>query len=293
MYYDYEIIGSEDKPKKVVIKIALSDFFDYYKKITKDGKTITPETLQDLEEYFFLNNYGDNYDYITAKQIDEAKPEAINYLLTLPEKYTKKEIAIFDDILTGDIRQALSEAYNQSYQDEYLAKYRKLLQEYIDEDLEDCFKDKVNYKLLDRIDDKDFDFEAKSLCLEVNLADIRRVMAEDDYNDDEVIESFLDYHYYNSSKSFDPKFVDYYGTLGNMDDWMLYFKDYNEIEHTINIHRINEAGKIDNLEAAALNLKPEIDSIADYIDTYIKKEPARTKITRQIEALKSIIKNAV
>jgi hypothetical protein len=72
-----------------------------------------------------------------------------------------------------------------------------------------------------------------------------------------------------------------------------HFKDYNDIEAEIDAYRLDEASKIDNQERASLELKPSLEVINSYIDKYISSEPAKTKIKRQIGALKSIIKNAL
>ena len=37
----------------------------------------------------------------------------------------------------------------------------------------------------------------------------------------------------NSASSINYEYIDYYGTLGDSDEWLEYFKDYNEIEDEI------------------------------------------------------------
>jgi hypothetical protein len=80
------------------------------------------------------------------------------------------------------------------------------------------------------------------------------------------------------------KFIDY---IQDQAEQILYTLQEDEAERLK-----DEAAKVNNFERASLELKPKIEALTSYIDKYITKEPEKTKIIRQIKALKSVIKNA-
>jgi len=120
----------------------------------------------------------------------------------------------------------------------------------------------------------------------------------DDYNyndmltDNDIIES-IENCILEQVMPINTEYIDYYGSLGSFDNWLDCFKDYNEIESTITKYRQDEKDKINNFESLLINNLPSITSINNYIDTYINQEPQKTKLKRQVNALKSLLKNAV
>lgn len=252
------------------------------------------DNLQSKEEELW-ESYNSFYEYITDDQIDEAKDEAIEYLKS--KGFTDDEIESHAETLETDLRRALADTYNSNYQNEWFKKYRKMTQENIYESITEVFDGA--YKLLDDIADDDFFREradADHLRLEISKKEIKDWLKKN-YPDDAKQKDYIDLFVsscldYIDAKEINIEYVDYYGTMGSTDGWIDYFKDYNDIESEIENFRKDEQDKIDNLERASLELKPKIEAISKYVNQYITQEPAKTKITRQIGALKSIIKNA-
>ncbi len=215
--------------------------------------------------------------------------------------YTAEEIDLFKEQLEDDIERAKADAFDDNYRKQWFEKYLKLTQEHIIDDLDDAL-DGIDYKLIDQLDADDYfkeRAEADHLKLEISKANIKQWLKDNDPENDaekqpeSYIDYFADYALDFDQKEIDLEYVDYYGTLGDFDGWLEYFTDYNEITGLIDTYRLDEASKINNLERASLEAKPHLEAIDQYIAKYIDQEPAKTKITRQIKALKSIIKNAV
>lgn len=252
------------------------------------------DNLQSKEEELF-ESHNSFYEYISDDNINEAKDEAIKYLKS--EGFTDEEIESHAETFKTDLRRALADAYDSNYQDEWFKKYREITQDSIINSITDQFNGA--FTLLDDITDADYfreRAESKFLRLEISKKEIKEWLKKNYPNDakqkdyiDLFIANCLDYI---DAKEINIDHVDYYGTIGDTDGWLDYFKDSNEIESDIENFRKDEQEKIDNLERASLELKPKLEAISKYINQYITKEPAKTKITRQIGALKSIIKNA-
>lgn len=289
------------KKQSIIFELPLYGYFGSSRGKRADGVSYNNfiGSIQGKEEEFFLNSdYG--YDMVNGETIDDKKPEAIEYLKTLPGKYTDEELDLFDDELKNDIRRALADSYNQSYQDEWLTKYFKITQDKINEDLTDAL-DGISYKLLDRVDDDEFKrtrTDQEFLRLEISKDAIKKYLTKDNpealkYSAKEWPEYFADYALDFERKEINIEYVDYYNSMGDFDDWLDCFKDYQEIISTIDKYREEESTKINNFEAMALNLKPSFEAINSYTEKYINQEPGKSKIKRQIGALKSVIKNAV
>ena len=252
------------------------------------------DNLQSKDEKLF-ESYNSFYEYISDDNIDEAKEEAIKYLKR--EGFTDEEIESHAETLKTDLRRALADAYDSNYQDEWFTKYRKMTQENIDESIADQFDGA--YKLLDDITDADYfreRAESKFLRLEISKKEIKDWLKKN-YPDDAKQEDYIDLFVENCLNYIDAKeinieYIDHYRSMGSTDGWIDYFKDYNDIESEIKDFRKDEQEKVNNLERASLELKPKFEAISKYVNKYITKEPAKTKITRQIGALKSIMKNA-
>lgn len=252
------------------------------------------DNLQDKEEELW-ESYNSFYKYISDDQIDEAKDEAIEYLKS--KGFTDDEIESHAETLETDLRRALADAYDSNYQNEWFKKYRKMTQKNIHESIAEVFDGA--YKLLDDIADDDYFKEradADHLRFEISKKEIKDWLKKnypDDAKQKDYIDLFVEHCLdYIEAKEINIEYVDYYGTMGSTDGWIDYFKDYNDIESEIKDFRKDEQDKINNLERASLELKPQIEAISKYVNKYITQEPAKTKITRQIGALKSIIKNA-
>jgi len=252
------------------------------------------DNLQSKKEELF-ESHNSFYEYISDDNIDEAKEEAIKYLKI--EGFTDEEIESHAETLKTDLRRALADAYDGNYQNEWFTKYRKMTQKNIDKSIADQFDGL--YKLLDDITNADYfreRAESKFLRLEISKKEIKEWLKKN-YPDDAKQEDYIDLFVENCLNYIDAKeinieYIDHYRSMGSTDGWIDYFKDYNDIESEIKDFRKDEQEKVNNLERASLELKPKFEAISKYVNKYITKEPAKTKITRQIGALKSIMKNA-
>jgi len=293
----------------VIFQIPLSDYFGQtsgrrYNKETKEWTSAKYwiNSIQDWEESSW-DNFESFYSYIDLKDYSQYYDliEAEKYLIS--RGYTQEEIDAFRSTLEADQVRALADARDASYHAEYSQKLYKMIMEQARADLDNALGS-LPFRLLDDITNQDFQrnkTDQEYIRLEINKADIRDLLKKEghlegltreDQNSLSLIDIFQDNYLDYSRRPVDQEYIDRYGSLGDSDDWLECFQNYNEISAEIDAHRLDEAAKIDNLERAALELKPQLDAAAAYIDKYIKKEPAKTKINRQIGALKSVIKNA-
>ena len=256
-------------------------------------------SIQDWEESVF-DNFESYYSYIDLKNNGQYYnlEDAEKYLID--KGYTQEEIDKFRDTLESDQRRGLADAKDSSYQYEYGQKLYKMIMEQVNEDFDDNLSS-INYKILDDITDKDFQSsktDQEYIRIEISKADIKAWLKENYpeekyYLEPDYIDFFHDYALDFNRKEINQEYIDYYRTLGDSDDWLDYFKDYNEIETKINNYRKDEKDKIDNAERASLELKNNLNEIDRYAAKYFTKEETRQKIARQVTALKSVIKNAV
>ena len=294
IYMDYTM-----KKDHVIFELPLSDYFGKSKRYnykTKSREDYWINSVQDYEESIF-----DNFDsYMSMDEINQyySPKQADQYLLK--KGYKKEEIDLFRDQLNSDILRACADAKNSSYQYEWLKKFFKYTQEQINNDLSDNLGS-IDYKLLDRLDDDDFKrnrTDQKFLRLEINKKAIKdwlkdNYQGENWHNESEYIDYFHDYALDFTRKPINTEYIDRYGTLGDCDDWLTYFQDFEETSAKIDEYRKNEADKIDNAERASLELKNNLMEIDRYTAKYFTKKETREKIARQVSALKSVIKNAV
>jgi len=278
----------------VIFELDLSSYFGKSNSRLHGEKWIN--SIQEFEEYV-SDNFESNYSYIDNCLIDDKREEVKNYLISTG--YTSKELDLFSDELNSDIRRALSDAWDNSHQYEYIKEYLKQTQEKIELDLKKNLS--IKYNLIDDLTDKNFraNFNEKEfLKLEIKKRDIKNWLKENYKSEKYQLEKdYIDYfHDYALDYDMNPinsEYVDYYCQLGDYNDYLECFKAYNDIENIIINYRASELKKINNLELASLELKPTIEKLENYINQYIIKEPQKSKITRQIKALKSVIKNAV
>ena len=293
------------KKSSVIFEIPLSDYFGkgrrrQYDPETKswgDSQEYYIESIQDKEEWTF-DNFESFSPYIKFSEIPEDDiKEAKDYLIS--KGYTPAEIDLYNDTFESDILRAHCDAYDSNYQFEWLQKYYSATQHQIFEDLADNLS--VKYQLLDNISDQGFQrnkTDQEFLRLEISKKDIRewlKVNCDDGRQGDEsdYIDYFHDYALDFDRQEIDTEYIDQYNSLGSFDGWLDIFSDNNEISAEIEDYRKDETDKINNLKRAGKELEPAIDQINDYIEKYISQEPAKTKITRQTQALKSVIKNAI
>lgn len=291
--------------KTVIFELPLADYFGKQSRRHYNNETKKMESSQDwinsIQEWeeSLWDNFNSNYEYITLK---ESAPyynliDAEKYLIT--KGYTQAEIDLHRETLEEDQRRALADSFDSNYQYEYSKKLYKMIMDQVNEDLSDNLRH-VDYKILDDITNKDFQSQKTDqefIRIEISKADIKEYLKEN-YSSEkyhlekDYIDYFHDYALDFDRKEINREYIDYYGSMGNSDGWLDCFKDYNEIETEIDKYRLDEKNKVNNLERASFEIKPQIEAIANYIDKYITKEPEKTKIARQIKALKNVVKNA-
>lgn len=292
--------------KTVIFELPLSDYFGkqsrrhYNNEIKKmESSQDWINSIQDWEEGLW-DNFNSNYEYITLADSGKYYDliDAEKYLIT--KGYTQAEINLFRDTLEEDQRRALADAFDSNYQHEYSQKLYKMIMDQVNEDFDNNLR-RVDYKILDDLTDKDFQSkktDQEYIRIEFSKADIREYLKEnypsEKYHlEKDYIDYFHDYALDFDRKEINREYIDYYGSIGSSDGWLDCFKNYNEIETEIDKYRLDEKNKIDNLERASLEIKPQIEAIANYVDKYITKEPEKTKINRQIKALKNVVKSAI
>ena len=288
----------DEQKKSVIFQLPLYDYLGKgyrFNHETKKRDSYWLNSLQNYEEDFFDNFQDYYYGYITDDQVDENKDEATATLLA--KGYTQAEIDLFSDELNESIKRAMSDAWRSSYESEWLKKFYAMTQKQIDQDLADALPS-TPYKLLDDITTQDYindRFEADHIRLEIYMSEITLWLYNNGYVDLSSTDDYID-HFVDNALDYDrnpinTEHVDYYGTMGDCDDWLECFNDSQEVSYKINSYRKSEADKLNNYELASVNLKSSLQEIKDYTDKYLPNEPKATKIKRQIKALQSIIRN--
>lgn len=282
----------------VIFKLPLADFFGkFYRTRNGERQEYSINSIQDWEEDSWYN--FDSFSPYMDLETDGQYYNLIDAEKWLIEKgYTQAEIDLFRKTLESDELRALADAKDSSYQYEYSKELYKKIQEDIDELLADNLS--MPYKLLDNITDEDFKRDKtcqEFVRFEIKKADIKKWLkeeqsSEDWYKDADYIDYFCDYALDFTINETNREYIDYYGTMGDCDDWLTYFKDYNDISSAIDNYRKDEADKVNNPERASLELKQQLEDINRYAAKYFTKEETRQKIARQVTALKSVIKNA-
>jgi hypothetical protein len=289
------------KQKSVIFELPLSDYLSkrYFRKFNPETKTRGEQqekwikSLQEYEEDLFeriSDFWQEAKDALEKEYIN--RQEAIDYLKTLPEKYTDKEIALFSEDLDNSIIRAAENARNQSCQDEWLTKFRRLTQERIDADLSDAL-DGIKYNLIDRINDKDYfntRAEADHLRLEISKAEIKKWLANNVTDTDaNNIGYFADYALDFDRKPIDIDYIDHYSTMGDYDEWLSLFKHYKEVAGQIDDYRKTEAAKINNYSALLEFYAGQVKPLKDYLNKYHKDIEFKKSINRNLDSVKAII----
>jgi len=295
------------KQKSVIFEIPLSDYLGkrYFRRFDPETKKYGEQQekrIESLQEY--EEKLSDNFQgfwkwakYALEKEYIN-RQEAINHLKSLPEKYTDEEISLFSEELDNSIIRAAEDAMIQSYQDEWFAKFRRLTQERIDSDLSDAL-DGVSYKLLDRVDDKYYftdRAESNHLRLEISKAEIKKWITENNASAAEEYKTaedmaayFADYVLNYDRKPIDTDHIDYYGTMGDYNEWLNCFKDYEEVSGRIDDHRKVEAAKIDNYNALLEYYAGQIKPLKDYLNKYHNDIEFKKSINRNLDSVTAII----
>lgn len=276
------------KKTSVIFELELSSFFgkgNTYNCQTRERKEYWLNNKQDFEEDFF-----DNFDFYSEKfPIEDGDIDKANNYIKSKVNATKKELNLFSGDIIEGIERAKNDAFNSNYQSEWLKRY--FIE--VDKDIESELKElDINYKQLDDLETIDYDKEF--ISIEIKKSDIKAYLKTNNIEiDEDYIDIFHDYALDINFKPTSKEHIDYYGTLGSTDNWLDCFKDYEEITTEIKAHRKDEANKVNNAKRASQELADSLTVIDNYINDYITAEPAKTKITRQINALKSVIKNAI
>lgn len=286
------------KKQSVIFELSLIGYLGErkiyrYNEETKRRERIGREyiiSVQEKEEDLFDTDLN-FYEYIGVE--DEHEEEAKKYLTS--KNYTPAEIELFSETLKSDIKKALNDAKESSYMTEWLTEYYTLTQKNIEDSISKYIRDFI---MIDSLIDDEFKHsrtDQEYLRVEITKEVIKEYLKSENLKiDADYIETFISNTFdYLSAKEINTEYIDYYGTMGDYDGWLDYFKDYNEIESEIEAYRKDEADKIDNAERASLELKLILNEIDRYAAKYFTKEPTRQKIARQVTALKSVIKNAV
>lgn len=268
------------------------------------------DTLQDLQDYLFDNNvdYGQEFD-ITKEDINMATDHIVKRCdkLTSP----KHDINSYNDDIKQAIEQAKRYAFEGSYAVEYINAFYQLLVKNIKRTVEDLnlpveaifVNNGLNtpfYALPQSPQTHDSIMEAVNIQLNLTQEQLSILQDEIGYEPIENLsgqELADDITYSNATPVIDMrgdmKFVDYYGTLGNTNDWFDEFQQYEEVSSQI-IDDINKDNKnIDNKKY----LNDEIVKLVNHLEAtllnYSTDEEYNQKLKRSLGSLKAIAKQAI
>jgi hypothetical protein len=257
------------KNNDVIFKIPLSD-------VLHDNL----KSIQELEEWLF-DNFESYSLYIDKSYIQYInKDEAINYLIN--QGYTNEEIKENDECLEDNILTAMVYAKDDSYQCEWIKEYEKILEEAIEGSLDD------NQKLITSIENIGFDDEYFEIKVKksVILDDYNDKMYND-YTEDEKIELYYEDF---SFRGVNMENIDRYGTLGNFDEWLDYFKEDEDVSVLIDKQRKDDNER----KTCKKRLKKDIADITNkalkILEYHEKNQELKNNIYRNLKSIQKIVK---
>lgn len=285
--------------EKITIDIDLSSYFGEH------HEQVCINSLQEYEEWLF-NNFESYHQYIDINEVATYYDDYNNVYTYLKKeiKATKEEIELFKDTINSDIHRSMAYAKDQSYQDEWIQKYITLLVETIEEDAKNILNTFPSAELIEPFssnDTKKWDITSIQIIVDKQeLSDYFLKEEKENYNysqgdekDNDILQEYLQEIFeYDQSGAINIDHIDYYGTLGDYDDYMQYFIDYNDCIQEIKDYREEEKAKINSTKKMLEENSHYIEKISKYNDEYIKDESINQKIKRQIIALKKVIENA-
>lgn len=212
---------------------------DLHRFTTKNNKEAL-ESMQDVSEWVFnwsINNDGGAYDI----KLDDCRhdiDQAYTYIYKqtgVPVNELKEKYA---DSIESDFRRAMADAYRSNYESEWLKSFYESMQQNITKALNDVLYKQAYFVYTDKNTKKvhkvlvSTDFHSLSWCWEAStiriyattkqLSDFVGVYKDytwDDYAY-EAVESIN-----CASEYVDTEYIDYYGTMGDGDNWFDFFKD--------------------------------------------------------------------
>lgn len=220
------------------IEIPLSHFTIYYH---VKGERRQLMSMQEVEEWVFdwsINNDGGAY---------EIKLEDCYYDILEAYEYVSKSIGVpvhelrqsYQDQIEQDFRKALADSYICSYETEWVRSFYEHMQENISEALGNLYSKAYFVYVENGKTHKarvDAHYSELGYCHSAEVIRIyatKQDMAEylrceyTKYSWDEYANEVYD-AITNDAQHVDTEHIDYYGAMGDSDDWLQYFKDYEE-----------------------------------------------------------------
>ena len=215
-------------------EIPLSDF------TTTDGKRNKLASMQEVSEWVFdfaFNQDGGAYD-ISIEDCCYDIADAYTYISKETGVPVHELRAKYKEQVERDFRQSLADSFRASYEYEWEKRFYSLMQENIKNALGSLYDSAYFvYKDKDKVHKipVSADYSKLGYCDEARVIRIyatKEQMADflrckyNQYSWGEYVDEVLENIY---PKNVDTEYVDYYGTLGDSDEWFLYFKDYEEV----------------------------------------------------------------
>lgn len=271
------------KKDDIIFDLSLSRYLMSYRSGSNDNKTVTTcETLQDVE-YWLFENFESHAPYIdkdSLQYIDEEK--AIKYLVK--NGFTKKEIKEHNETLEDDLLRAISDAKDSSFQYEWITEYKSQLEEQIEKDLPE------EATLLTSLQNPKA-WELESVKVSVSYKDIMEALGDvTDLTEDEKMEQYFDDYLIADCKELNTEFIDYYGTIGDYDNWLEPFTEMNQIEEEMKETREYKADQKINPDTLKKDIADIIDKATARLDTYKASDALKNNINRNLKSIKKITK---
>lgn len=241
-------------------KIKLIDFF------LKDHKSFLD--LEGVIINYGYNNYDHYQDILDNDLIAEAEEEI--------KKKLGYDLDNFKEEIRETAKKTLVETYILNYAREYIKVCKRFLLKNAFIVLDDTLEG-VEYII------KSVNIEDEELKVEIiDSKEFKELLDRHDASslEDIIYKKFINHEYIE---------VLVYGNFNNWQD-NIYI---DELKELIQDYLKDEKLKVNNVARALLELKSSIDYIQEYINKYIIKEEVNKKITRQIKALKGVIKNLI
>jgi len=281
---------AKQNTKSLSLLIPLDKFtykISKYNHQTKERSQHWAETLQEVEEWLWDNLQYPEFSY---KDIAESDLETAKKYIRDTYHYTDAQIEDNLDTLKNDIIHAYSDAWACSYQDEWIKKYQKILDEQIIKTLNENNLP-ITYKMADtktgKTTDEKWDADAilvydpKNIITRDALLMLYPYSDGEELSNEELADAIIDnLDCYNMEQQLEH--IDYYGSLGDTNDWFNCFKDYEETSTEIK----NNITEKPNLKH---HIDTNINDIRNFLSLYITDNTLKQSIERNLNSIEAII----
>ena len=193
-----------------------------------------------------LESRIENLDYIDTRKAED-------YLLKKVKGINKKILKKFNNELETDILRACGDALNNDYTNKFQEWFLSEVQDYFNEKLPDYKM--YFYSSEDNTYHKKFMYDTDEFILILNKVNAKEFFEDRNYYEDiKFSEIDKDLSEFIEINKLNTEFFDYYGTVGDCDNWLECFIGYNEVESIIEQYLEKKRQRVKSLIKSRVNL---------------------------------------